>query len=98
MVDAFIENIGLAASTGVHSGHDAVKYLLSGADAVQVASVLYSKGIEYVTEMNKPIVSWMDDKGFSSVDSFKGKLNYKNIEDPEKYERAQFMKYFSSYD
>lgn len=97
MVDAFIKDIDLAATTGVHSGHDAVKYLLAGADAVQVASVLYSKGIEYVAEMNAAILSWMDDKGFSSVDSYRGKLNYKNIEDPEKYERAQFMKYFSSY-
>ena len=33
---------------------------------------------------------------FSSVDQFKGKMNYKHIPDPALYERSQFMKYFSS--
>lgn len=98
MVSAFVERIGLAASTGVQTGQDAVKYILSGADAVQVCSVLYSKGLEYIKEMNKVMETWMDEKGFESIDSFKGKLNYKNIQDPGKYERAQFMKYFSSYE
>ena len=98
MVDAFIEKIGLAASTGVQTGHDAIKYILAGADAVQVCSVLYSKGLEYLAEMNNVIEIWMDEKGFESTDSFKGKLNYKNITDPSRYERAQFMRYFSSYE
>jgi dihydroorotate dehydrogenase (fumarate) len=98
MVDAFIEKIGLSASTGVQTGQDAIKYILAGADSVQVCSVLYSNGLEYLKEMNTVIEKWMDDKGFDSVDSFKGKLNYKNIKDPRKYERAQFMKYFSSYE
>jgi len=98
MVNAFIEKIGLSASTGVHTGQDAIKYILAGADAVQVCSVLYNKGLEYLTGMNKIIGNWMDDKGFDTIDSFKGKLNYKNIQDPGKYERAQFMKYFSSYE
>lgn len=98
MVDAFIEGINLAATTGVHSGQDAIKYLLAGADAVQLASVLYEKGIGHVKELNSVISDWMDEKGFDSIESFKGKLNYKNITDPVKYERAQFMKYFSSYE
>lgn len=97
MVDAFIAKIDLAATTGVHSGHDAIKYLLAGADVVQLASVLYTKGIEYIAEMNAAIISWMEEKGFATVDEYRGKLNYRNIEDPGKYERAQFMKYFSSY-
>ena len=70
----------------------------AGADAVQVCSVLYQKGVEYISEMNASIESWMESKGFNSVDQFRGRLNYKNIGDPAKYERAQFMRYFSSYE
>jgi dihydroorotate dehydrogenase (fumarate) len=33
--------IDISASTGVHSGDDTVRYLLAGADTVQVCSVLY---------------------------------------------------------
>ncbi len=98
MVDAFVEGIGLAATTGVHSGQDAIKYLLAGADSVQLASLLYEKGLGHIKDLNGVISSWMDEKGFESIDSFKGLLNYKNIADPGKYERAQFMKYFSSYE
>ena len=39
--------IDISASTGVHCGDDVVRYLLAGADTVQVCSVLYEKGISY---------------------------------------------------
>ena len=44
--------IDISASTGVHSGEDAIRYLLAGADTVQVCSVLYQKGIP-VSENNE---------------------------------------------
>jgi dihydroorotate dehydrogenase (fumarate) len=98
MVDAMVEKISIAASTGVHSGQDVAKYILAGADAVQVCSALYRHGIEYLTDINDSLNRWMEQKEFASVDSFKGKLNYKNINEPGRYERAQFMRYFSSYE
>lgn len=90
--------IDISASTGVHSGQDAVKYLLAGANSVQVCSVLYTKGIGYLKTMNQQIASWMDSKGFGSIDEFRGKLNYANYDKPGAFERTQFMKYFSSYE
>lgn len=90
--------IDISASTGVHSGQDAIKYLLAGADTVQVCSVLYNKGIKYVKTMNQQISDWMTLKGFKSIDDFRGKLNYVNYEKPSVFERTQFMKYFSSYE
>jgi len=90
--------IDISASTGVHSGQDAVKYLLAGANSVQVCSVLYTKGIGYLKTMNQQIANWMDSKGFGSVDEFRGKLNYSNYDKPGAFERTQFMKYFSSYE
>ena len=98
MVDAMVEKLSIGASTGVHSGHDVVKYLLAGADAVQVCSVLYQQGIEYMKEIHESLTRWMEQKEYDSVESFRGILNYKNIAEPGKYERAQFMKYFSSYE
>ena len=90
--------IDISASTGVHSGQDAVKYLLAGADTVQVCSVLYNKGIPFVKIMNKQISDWMNSKGFKTINEFRGKLNYLNYEKPTVFERTQFMKYFSSYE
>jgi dihydroorotate dehydrogenase (fumarate) len=90
--------IYISASTGVHSGQDAVKYLLAGADSVQVCSVLYDKGIPYLKTMNNQIREWMDRKHFNNISDFRGKLNYSNYEKPQVFERTQFMRYFSSED
>ncbi len=90
--------IDISASTGVHSGQDAVKYILAGANTVQVCSVLYNKGISYLKKMNEQIAGWMDAKGFGSIDQFRGKVNYANYDKPGAFERTQFMKYFSSYE
>jgi len=90
--------IDISASTGVHSGNDAVKYLLAGASSVQVCSVLYEKGISYLNTMNRQIEEWMSAKGYKSISEFRGKLNMHNYGKPAVYERTQFMKYFSSTD
>lgn len=90
--------LDISASTGVYSGDDAVRYLLAGASTVQVCSILYTKGLGYLKTMNRQISDWMDRKGFAHVKDFRGKLNYRNIDMPSVYERAQFMKYFSSHD
>lgn len=91
-------NIHISASTGVHSGADALKYLLAGAQTVQVCSVLYSKGIKFVAEINSAIAGWMEKKSYRRIDEFRGKLNRVNYENPAVYERTQFMRYFASED
>lgn len=90
--------IDISASTGVHSGADAIRYLLAGAHSVQVCSVLYEKGIPFLKQMNRQIETWMDKNGFTTIKDFRGKLNYRNYVKPVIYERTQFMKYFSSED
>ncbi len=90
--------IDISASTGVFTGQDAVKYLLAGANTVQVCSVIYEKGITHLKTMNEQISDWMTRKNFESINDFRGKLNYLNYDKPTVFERTQFMKYFSSYE
>ena len=92
-----VEKIDVAASTGIHDGKAAIKQILAGACAVQACSVFYEKGVDQVRIMNEEIRSWMNEKNFRTIEEFRGKLSYRNIQDPAVYERSQFMKYFSSY-
>jgi dihydroorotate dehydrogenase (fumarate) len=85
----------LAGSTGVHNGEAVVKLLLAGASAVQVCSVLYKKKFGIISEMNTFVEQWMQKNDYKSIQDFKGKMSYKNIENPAAYERVQFMKYFA---
>ncbi|WP_321285393.1 dihydroorotate dehydrogenase-like protein [uncultured Sunxiuqinia sp.] len=84
----------LSATTGIHAGETVIKFLLAGASAVQVASVLYNGGAEMITQFNEQLAEWMDDKAYTKINDFKGKLaiSPKHV---AVYERAQFMKYFS---
>ncbi len=85
----------LSASTGVHSSEAIIKQLLAGADTVQVASVLYEKGLEVIKTYLDEIKNWMEEHQYEKIADFRGKMSYKNIENPAAYERVQFMKHFS---
>ena len=81
----------IAGTTGVKSGKDVIKLLLAGASAVQIASLLYQKGINQVEEVLKELAGWMAAKNFDSIDDFKGTLSFKKSDSPDAYLRAQFM-------
>jgi len=95
IVSSQVDQIDLGASTGVHSGMAMVKQILAGADAVQVCSVLYRNGIDYIRDMLMEMKKWMEKKGYDTPDQFRNKMNYSSLKDPSVYERAQFIKYFS---
>jgi len=84
----------LVASTGVHTGEDAVKCLLAGAKAVEVVSVLYQKKIEEIENILTDISNWLDQSHFDDISQVIGKMSKPQIQDPSVYERAQFIKYF----
>lgn len=96
IVSSLVKNINICASTGVHDGTAVVKQLLAGATAVQVCSVLYKNGPEYVSTILSDLEAWMKKYNFNSIDEFRGRMSYKNIPDPAIFERSQFMKYFSN--
>jgi len=73
------------------TGADAVKLLLAGATAFQVVSTLYINGINHISNILSSIEEWMNRKGYSSLDEFRGKLAKKNLHDPFAYLRAQYV-------
>lgn len=88
-------NCSLAASTGIYTSDAVIKQILAGADVVQVVSALYEHGIEHINVLLTGIEKWMEEKGFSSLEQFKGKASSKNAGNPAVFERIQFMKHFA---
>jgi len=88
------ENIqsDICSSTGIIEGEDVAKMILTGAASVQVVSTLYKNGIDYISDMLKNLKFWMEQKGYSSLNDFRGKMNKKNSTDPWVYTRAQYVK------
>lgn len=85
----------LAASTGIHKGEDVVKMILAGANVTQLASTLYKNGPDQISRILKKLEKWMTEKGFDSLDQFRGMIARMYGEDPAAFERMQFMKNFS---
>jgi len=85
----------LVGSTGVHSGEAAIKLMLAGASAVQVASALYLHKNAHLKTIISDIQSWMTDNKFTSIDQLKGSMSQAQSNDAAAYERVQFMRYFS---
>lgn len=83
----------LCASNGVHTGNDAVQAILAGADVVQAVSTFYKNGVTIAAKMLQEIETWMDRKGYGSLDQFRAKLNYANSREKWTFKRAQYVRH-----
>lgn len=86
----------LAITSGVHSGLDAVKAILAGATVAQTASALLKNGIPFLSTMIREMEAWMEEKGYETLDDFRGKLSQRDTDDPFTFERAQYVKLLRS--
>lgn len=81
----------ICGSRGIQTTEDVIRLLLAGADAVQVVSAVYKNQPEHITNLLNGLSSWMDRKGYKTIDEFRGKLSRKNLKDPYAYQRAQYV-------
>ncbi len=81
----------VCASRGIYDANDVVKMILAGADVVQVVSTIYRNSPSVVSDILMDLNRWMDDKGYKSLDDFRGKLSRKNMKNPFTYQRAQYV-------
>lgn len=81
----------VCVSRGIYDGNDVIKMILAGADVVQMVSTIYRNSPSVVSDILIDLNRWMDDKGYKSLDDFRGKLSRKNLKDPFTYQRAQYV-------
>ena len=95
ILSAAVPNLQIAAATGIHDGEAVIKQILAGAQVTQLCSTLYINGAQQIAGILTDLKKFMEKWNFKTIDDFRGRLSYKNIPDPQLYERSQFMKYFS---
>ena len=81
----------IIASSGIMDGKDVAKMILAGADGVQVVSTLYRNNLSQIGTIVEELGSWMDSKGYASLDDFRGRMSRKHSPDPWAYKRAQYV-------
>jgi dihydroorotate dehydrogenase (fumarate) len=87
----------LAATTGVHSPSEIIKYLMAGADAVMTTSALLQHGTEFLSTLVDGLGAWMEYKGYESVQQMKGSMSQQHVADPSAFERSNYIKILESY-
>lgn len=87
----------LAATTGVETSLEVIKYLLAGADAVMTTSALLRHGEGYLKTLVDGLWDWMERRDYSSVEQMKGSMSQRSVADPSAFERANYIKILENY-
>jgi dihydroorotate dehydrogenase (fumarate) len=87
----------LAATGGVHSATEIIKYLMAGADVVMTTSALLKNGPGYLSTLVDNLKAWMEKHDYDSVTQLQGSMSQKNVADPTAFERANYIKILESY-
>lgn len=90
-------HISIAGSTGVHTGHDAVKLLLAGADVTMTTSSLLFHGISHLAAIEEELRDWMQEHEYHSVTEMRGAARRDAVGDPAAYERANYIGNITSF-
>ena len=87
----------LAATTGVTTVDEVVKYLLVGADVVMTTSALLRGGIGTMATLVADLEQWLTARGFPSVGAMRGIMDQRSLDDPQAFERANYIKILQEY-
>jgi dihydroorotate dehydrogenase (fumarate) len=81
----------LAASTGVESADEVIKYLLVGADAVMTTSALLRHGVGHMRVLHQGLRAWLEARDTTLAD-IRGRMSRQRLTDTTAFERANYIR------
>ena len=90
-------DVSLAATRGVQSATEILKYVMAGADAVMTTSALLRNGAGYLKTLVSDLSEWMERRDYESITQMKGSMSQQKVADPSAFERANYIKVLESY-
>jgi dihydroorotate dehydrogenase (fumarate) len=87
----------LAASSGVHSVEEVVKYLLVGADVVMTTAALLRHGLEHMATLVADLRDWLAARDIDHVAGIRGRMSRGALGDPTAFDRANYIQILQSY-
>lgn len=80
-----------AATSGVHTGLDALKLLFAGADVTMMCSALMIHGIEYLRTVEAEMTEWLESHGHISLHQIRGCMSMERRPECSTFERANYI-------
>lgn len=87
----------LAATRGVETAAEVIKYLLAGANVVMTAAALLREGSSHADTLVRGLSDWMVARGFESIDQMRGIMSYQNVSNQSAFQRANYIHILESY-
>jgi dihydroorotate dehydrogenase (fumarate) len=69
---------------------------MTGADVVQMVSVLLEHGIEHLALLQRELSSWLTEHEYTSLRQMRGSMNMAGCPNPKALERAHYMRVLQS--
>jgi len=87
----------LAATSGIYTEKDVIKMIMAGAKVTQVLSCLLKFGIGHIGDIINKMKFWMEANEYESLDQMRGSMSYMNVDEPARFERANYMNVLNSF-
>jgi len=73
--DPETQGVPISGIGGVSNWRDAAEFILLGCNNVQVCTAVMHYGFRIVEDMIEGLSNWMDEKGFKTLEDFRGKMS-----------------------
>jgi len=81
-----------AVTGGIHNIVDAVRAIMTGADAVQMVSALLRRGPQHLNALRQELARWLEEHEYQSLEQLHGSMTIERIPDPAAFARANYMR------
>jgi len=92
-----LNNASLAATRGVESYEEVIKYLLAGADVVMTTSALLRNGPTYLNVLLEGLKAWMEARRFTAIGQLRGNMSQRKVANPAAFQRANYIRVLEGY-
>ncbi len=86
-----------ALTSGIHTGEDVIKAMMSGANVAMMASELLKNGIERVPAILDEVTAWMETNEYDSIEQMRGSMSAQAIRSPNALKRSNYIKELNSF-
>lgn len=87
----------MAITGGIHTAEDVLKSMMVGANATMIASELLRHGHSRISAILSDITAWMEEHEYHSIEQMTGSLSQIHCQNPDAFERANYMKTLQSW-
>ncbi len=87
----------LAATSGIRDHSDVLKVIMAGADVAMMTAELLRRGPGHIDAVLNGMIRWMEEHEYESVNQMRGSLSQISCENPDAFERSQYVKTITGY-